>query len=37
MFSGLVSAYQTAEMEEGGEPMPAEEFHALLEAAFVVA
>lgn len=37
MFSGLVSAYQTAEMEGGQEPMSTAEFHDLLEAAFVVA
>jgi AcrR family transcriptional regulator len=42
MFSGLVSAYQTAELAEAdeqltGERMTAADFHALLESAFVVA
>ncbi|WP_158566702.1 TetR/AcrR family transcriptional regulator [Actinomadura craniellae] len=35
MFSGLVSAYQTAELEGTPEQMPRAEFHAVLEAAFL--
>ena len=34
MFSGLISAYQTTELEIGQEPMSGEEFHTLLRDAF---
>jgi hypothetical protein len=36
MFSGLISAYQTAELEDAHEPMSTSEFHVLLQDAFVV-
>ncbi|WBB61266.1 TetR/AcrR family transcriptional regulator [Streptomyces sp. WMMC500] len=40
MFSGLVAAYQTAELTEadaGGPPLPVEDFHALLARTFFAA
>jgi TetR/AcrR family transcriptional regulator len=37
MFSGLVSAFQTAELEDSDDQMSTADFHALLESAFIVA